>query len=509
MSPEEKLAAHGVHRLPPGKPGAKPNGEPPEEPASEPPKGNNGAGAPGAEVRATEEERARVEFATVDGVEKRVTTFESLNKRYALLQAPGKPSVYISRPDLLPITDSDLIRRLAGEVVLTTVKKKNVYVPAYKYWTGNGKRHAYTRIAFANQKDLPPDVFNLYTGLGVAPCAGSCKLILEHIREVITSGDAAVSDALVKLMAWQIQNIGKPSRIIVVLISKEQQIGKGALLEQVLLKIFGPSGFAPANMDQVLGRFNDTIRGKTYIFLDEVVFAGDRRAANAVKRLATATCEGIDAKGIPVIQYPIGVNIWMASNNDNAAHVEESDVRYLALRASEHRANDHAYFAGLFHEIENGGLEAFAHHLLTLDVSNFVPQRDVPRNNAAKQELIKLSINPYDARKWIEDCCRAELLIGRPDGDGNWVEWKPGQEYSFGELQHAYVEWQKTVKTRTAPEPTPSETLGALMTHAGFGAPRTRTTRMRALPDPKACLEALYTPMKRGKSRDDGSMKDG
>ena len=62
------------------------------------------------------------ETVVIDGVVKRVTTFKSLNARFAILQAPGSPSLYVSRPDFLPITDEDLKRRLAAEVVVTGSK---------------------------------------------------------------------------------------------------------------------------------------------------------------------------------------------------------------------------------------------------------------------------------------------------------------------------------------------------------------------------------------------------
>ena len=56
------------------------------------------------------------EFEEVGGITKRVTTLASLNERYAILQADGSASVYVNRQDFLPIQDTDLKRRLAGEV---------------------------------------------------------------------------------------------------------------------------------------------------------------------------------------------------------------------------------------------------------------------------------------------------------------------------------------------------------------------------------------------------------
>ena len=119
--------------------------------------------------------------------------------------------------------------------------------------------------------------------------------------------------------------------------------------------------------------------------------------------------------------------------------------------------------------MESGGLEAFAHHLLTLDVSDFVPSRDIRQNNQAKREMIRESINPLDARKWLEACARTEQVLGlrTPDGPGR-SPWFEGNGYSFGALYNAYVEWQKTIKLPVAPEPTKSGNFGEMLGRAGI-----------------------------------------
>jgi hypothetical protein len=395
----------------------------------------------------------------------------------------------------MTIQENDLKRRLANEVVLTGVKnEKPVYEGAFKFWTGHARRHVYRRIAFTS-RELPSDTLNLFRGLGVTPREGRCARIVAHIREVICSGDAVATDAMLKLMAWQMQNIGKPSRVIVIMKTKKHQAGKGALLGETMLKIYGPAGFAPAAIDQVLGRFNDTIVGRAYIFLDEVMFSGDRRAADAIKSLATATIYGIETKGLPIIQCPAAVNFWAATNHEVAAFIEESDVRYWVLDVSEHRVGDTDYFNTLIEEIENGGREAFAHRLLNMDVSGFVPLRDVPKDNDAKRGMIERSINPFDARKWIEECCITGQLIGDRTGD-RWTPWKAGDEYAFNVLSNAYTEWQKGVKSPVRPDPTRIGSLGEVLTIAGFKATRTRAERRRVLPDPDKCLEELFKSAK-------------
>ena len=51
-------------------------------------------------------------------------------------------------------------------------------------------------------------------------------MILQHVREVIAAGDAETSEGLLNLMAWQIQNIGEPSRTVVVM--RVRQTSKSA-----------------------------------------------------------------------------------------------------------------------------------------------------------------------------------------------------------------------------------------------------------------------------------------
>ena len=49
---------------------------------------------------------------------------------------------------------------------------------------------------------------------------------------------------MLNLIAFQLQKIGHASRIIVVLISRKQQAGKGIIMDEVMLPIFGDAGYA-------------------------------------------------------------------------------------------------------------------------------------------------------------------------------------------------------------------------------------------------------------------------
>jgi Family of unknown function (DUF5906) len=396
----------------------------------------------------------------VGGIRRKVATFESLNRRFGLYEPSLGSSVWVCRNGGGPIQDSDLKRRLCNEVVQIGVDRDNrpMYRGAFQVLTQHAERHVYRSIDFTN-KAVSSDTLNLYCGVGVTPREGKCELILKHLFEVICAGVESNFNALVDLFAWQIQHIGEPSRIIVLIWSKRQQAGKGVLGE-LLTSIYGPSGFTPSSSDQVFGRFNDSLRGRSFVFLDEALFGGDLRTADAVKQRATARAIGIEAKGLPVIQCPVAVNFLIASNHDCAAHIEEDDARYWVLEVSEEKIGDHQYFAALMDEIAHGGREAFAHYLLNLNVSEFVPWRDVPRENESRGRMIRKSFNPYDARNWLEECARSERFIGFKVEGGNWKKWEvlesDGKPFfvPFERLADAYRGWQAGVKSAVSPRPT-------------------------------------------------------
>ncbi|MEC7839046.1 MAG: CHC2 zinc finger domain-containing protein [Chlamydiota bacterium] len=442
----------------------------------------------------------------LNGIPKKITDMASLDKRFAQLEAPGQPCVLINRIDAQPISESDFKRRLSSEVVCIGVDNSGnpIYISASKYWQGNSRKCVYKKIVFTNNP-VDDSTYNLFAGFGVEPRKGSCEKILKHIEEVICYGCQIKYNAFLNLLSWQIKNVGKPSRIIVVLKSKEQQSGKGILLLDVLSVIWGESGFTTSDIGQIITRFNDTIRGKSYIYLDEALFSGDRKSSDAIKSLATCTRMGVETKGIPIVQFPIAVNLFLATNHDDAAYVEESDARYWILEVSPHRVDDTNYFEDLYEEIVNGGREAFMDYLLSLEISGFVPIRDVPKDNEAKEEMIRNSINPYDARKWLEECMEFEMLLGcKKDSTGvlykqsdlPWFPWKSGEELVNGVFFEAYKEWQKSVKSSIQPRPTASKQFGVLLNKVGFKL-RIEGQRRRTIPPIDTCKELLKKMVKK------------
>ena len=178
---------------------------------------------------------------------------------------------------------------------------------AAKVWLGDRRRRAANKIVFTS-RPVGLNCLNLWTGFGVTPKAGKCDLIKQHVHEVICAGRDQENKAFLDLLAWQIQNIGRASRIIVDLFSKAQQTGKGVLLEKVLKPMFGLHGMFTADAGKAFGRFNDAIRGKVYAAFDEACFAGDKQLADKIKSASGTETTAIEGKNVPVISCPTATN---------------------------------------------------------------------------------------------------------------------------------------------------------------------------------------------------------
>lgn len=463
----------------------------------------------------------------IGGMQKIVTSIEEVSERFVMLAVPGQPSCIAQISDALPITDKDFKARLANSVIVTGVDNKGDVkaLPAASTWIGDRRRRTANKIVFTSRKG-GGKCFNLWTEFGVAPKPGKCDLIHRHIREVICADDPVKYEAFENLVAWQTQNIGRSSRIVVDLFSQAQQTGKGVLLEKILKPMFGLHGLFTADSGKVFGRFNDAIRGKAYIAFDEACFAGDKQLADKIKSASGTETTSIEGKGIPVIECPTAANYYMATNRPHSAHIEWDDVRYWILKVSPKRKGDNAYWAELFEEINNGGVQAFLHDMLTRDVSNFIPSRDVPRDNDEHRANQRAS-DPVNPALWILDCLDNGLWLGSEKFEGLYsadkvslakiskgalpIAYDPSGEKMLpaltlpGFLEGSYKEWAST-QCRHAQAAAKDEFWGHL-TELQFISGKAHGKRYRSVPDEETLRSKIKERMKLESPHDEGNPK--
>lgn len=417
---------------------------------------------------------------SINFIEKDIVPSKTVHKQYSLLHIPDQPVVVVDTKTGSLLRMGELNLLLGDKCCLvgfsgSVFVRIPVYRPAIDVWKGARGKNKLTSIVMTKNPTKPYQ-WNLFKGYGVTPTQGSCELIRQHIKEVICAGDDVVYEAFLNLLAWQFQHVGKPSRIIVAIRSIEQQIGKSVFTEY-LEKMLGVSYFYANDAASVFSKFNSQIRGKILVVLDEAVFAKDLKLAAIIKSTATAASIPSEEKFVKPILLPSGINILITTNEEHIAHIERSDARYWIITASPHKFGDTNYFLSVVDERDNGGAEAFLWFLLNRDVSNFIPSRDVPKNNAELDTAKALSAAPLSTAGWLQHSIDSERLLGffidsNIEGFTEAAECRVWPEnhkkIKAGRLYHAYTIWVNRTKAHRSCSPSTGRAFWEVLTAVGF-----------------------------------------
>ncbi|MFL6817600.1 MAG: primase-helicase family protein [Bradyrhizobium sp.] len=238
--------------------------------------------------------------------------------------------------------------------------------------------------------EIEGDMLNMFRGLAIDPVPGNWPLMQLHIREILCAGRQEIFDYFIRWMAWSVQNLGRPIGVATALLG-DQGAGKGIFV-RTFGSLYGEHFAHVANGEQLTGRFNASIGKSCLVFLDEAVWAGDKKAEGVLKALITEPSLSLEAKFRDPITVANRVRIIVASNNDWAVPAGIGDRRWLILNVDNSYAgtNHASYFDALGTEIENGGASAMLHDLLAMDLTGF-DVRKVPRTAAkAHQQALSL-----------------------------------------------------------------------------------------------------------------------
>lgn len=308
---------------------------------------------------------------------------------------------------------------------------------------------------------------NLWVGPTLVPTAGGWTLIRSFLLETICNGDQVAFDFLINFLAHALQRPGEKPGIMVIMIGG-QGIGKGTL-GKILRLIWSATYWQIHKIEEVTGNFNAVLERAFMVFLDEAMFAGDRKASDALKSLVTEPVIQINEKYQPARQTRSYHRFFAATNSEHFKNTERDDRRDFVLRVSEAKKDDHTYWSALNHEIEQGGTAAMMHDLLAMDLLGF-NVRAKP-NTAALVEQKLLSLGPVE-RWWYNELSQGGV-------DDGWLEFRSTtgiievvMEFSGGKVfrKPSPVEVVATMK-RLCPSAVNKQQKDRFERHRGLGFP--------------------------------------
>ena len=250
--------------------------------------------------------------------------------------------------------------------------------------------HVYTSVAF-DPRLQPKEVLNLWRPHAVLPKHGCCALILQFLFEIICDSDFGNDSYLCNYLAHMLQKPEEKPMVAVILLGG-QGIGKGAFYT-LLKTIWRYTMRQVHSIDEVIGRFNAAALTQSFaIWMDEALFAGDKKSADRLKALITEDRIPIEEKYQPAKTIQSFHRIFGASNHEHFAPTDRNDRRFFFLKVSEAWKQDASRFEPLFAAYSDGhSVSAFVDYLQNLDISKFNPAADRPRTTEhAKQVVMSL-----------------------------------------------------------------------------------------------------------------------
>lgn len=242
---------------------------------------------------------------------------------------------------------------------------------------------------------------NTWRGWPMQPKEGKCTLLLE-LLEYLCSGEKngrEVYQWLLCWMAYPLQNPGAKMSSAVIM-HGPQGTGKSTVF-QTLAKIYGDYSTV-LNQRGLEDRFNaDWIDSKLFILAEEVVTRAEMwHIKNELKELVTGDWIRVNPKNVAAYRQRNQINIAYLSNEGQPLPLDNDDRRHLVIWTPP--ALTEAYYDDVFLELDRGGVAAFYHFLMSLDLGDFHPKKRPPMTGSKKQ-LIDLSM-PSEMRfinEWI------------------------------------------------------------------------------------------------------------
>lgn len=359
-----------------------------------------------------------VEPGSVEG-DSVVKALHEFNKRYFVGRIGGDVYVFDERDEAL----------LAGGMAFTPFRQLHAGYAVdganiAAKWLNWPERRTYQKLIFDPSGRGEPGAYNTWRGFRVTPAAGTCEQILDHIRMVWCSGNAAQFDYVIRWLAMLIQQPWRKPGVALVLRSRE---GSGkTIIVQILLDILGPHGFTAAQKDQVAGRFNGHLFDKLLVVLEEAFFAGDPAAVAATKALVTNKQLGYEAKGKDAFSASNYAHVISLTNHGWAVPAGEDSRRWMVLDVDDGRRGDHSYFSDLSAEIAGGGDAALLHHLLSIDLAGWNPSA-FPESKALRtQQMETMSRSNPVAAWWMNVLAEGSFTV--EDGAIDWRDTIPAAD---------------------------------------------------------------------------------
>ena len=170
-----------------------------------------------------------------------------------------------------------------------------------------------------------------------------------------------------------------------------------------------------------MGRFNDHLRDKLAIGLEEAYWAGDPSAEDQIKTLITEHELLYERKNKTPETAPSYHRLMLASNHAHAIPASWDERRYfmLSMQKCEYAPSD---WQALNTDISGNGLAAFYHLLMQHELGDWHPRHHIPKTRALGVQQLKslgVSYEGFLLHLLSNEAVPGAITIAQ-DADADW-----------------------------------------------------------------------------------------
>lgn len=297
------------------------------------------------------------------------------------------------------------------------------------------------QLVFDPTRTCADECVNTFQGFAMKPKEGRFTPIFEllhHLCAESSDSGQGVEDVMnwvLRWIAYPLQNPGAKMRSALVF-HGPQGTGKNLFFE-IITAIYGRYALV-VGQEQLEMQYNDWQSGKLFLIGDEVIARQELyHQKNKLKSFITGETLQIHPKFMPLRTEKNHINVVFLSNEEQPLALEPTDRRYFVVYTPPQRTD------GLYDEVSQcikaGGIEAFYHYLLNLDLGDF-NEYAKPIMTVAKSDLIELGLKP--AQRFMYEWIRGFLPL-------------PLVGCSVDQLYKAFCHWCRLNGVRFVPEKIP------------------------------------------------------
>lgn len=331
---------------------------------------------------------------------------DDINNTYAFVGIGGKSAILKETPN-----DDNQFSIIGLDLFYNTFRNKIVFegkkpVSIAKVWMEHPRRREYPDgVVFRPAETTSAGYFNIFRGWPrQANSSGSCDLFLKHIRDNVCEGN---DEYYRYIIGWFAAIFQKPqSKAGTSLVIRGKQGTGKSKIGEVFAKLLGNYYVKVSNEGHLLGNFNAHLAAKLLVHAEEGFWAGGNSAAGRFKDMITSDSMLLEYKGKDAIRIDNLCRFLVTTNSDWAIPAALEERRFTCFEIGEAQMQNHAYFAAIDAQLEQGGYERLMHEMLTFDLAS-VDLRKIPQTAAlADQKMLSLAA---EEQWWLD-----MLMSGHP-----------------------------------------------------------------------------------------------